>query len=205
MLRDHLTWRSFFSLRYRPLIKMDRKTVITAPRGYTRILACAHCQQRKVKCDRNTPCAACIKAGIAASCVPNSPAPVRMRRRPVQDLGRRLARCEELLLQHANVEQSTPSPIPEQIADNDSVNSSGGSPMNVASLKRACLVIQNESSTRVMDSHLWAALYEEVSFRPSLRVHVVSYLHTNDLFNSCETCDASWKPKTPKSPMIKMA
>jgi hypothetical protein len=36
-------------------------TVLPAPRGYARVLACALCQHRKVKCDRNGPCSNCVK------------------------------------------------------------------------------------------------------------------------------------------------
>jgi len=68
----------------------DKKTV--------RILACVLCQHRKIKCDRNFPCANCTKANV--KCTPSTPAPARKRRRPNQDLQERLARCEELLDQY---------------------------------------------------------------------------------------------------------
>jgi hypothetical protein len=32
-----------------------------APRKYARVLACALCQHRKIKCDRNEPCSNCVK------------------------------------------------------------------------------------------------------------------------------------------------
>ncbi|KAK4210821.1 activator of stress genes 1 [Rhypophila decipiens] len=65
----------------------------------TRILACVLCQHRKIKCDRNFPCANCTKANV--KCTPSTPAPARKRRRPNQDLQERLARCEELLKEYA--------------------------------------------------------------------------------------------------------
>ncbi|KAI1174491.1 fungal-specific transcription factor domain-containing protein [Nemania sp. FL0916] len=66
----------------------------------TKILACVHCQYRKIKCDRQQPCSNCVKAKIA--CKPSVPAPPHKRRRPNQDLLERLARCEQLLKQYAD-------------------------------------------------------------------------------------------------------
>jgi len=137
---------------------MNRPTVVTAPRGYARALACALCQQRKVKCDRNLPCATCTKAGVGASCVPSTPAPVRQRRRPAQDLRRRLARCEELLLQHPAVDQlpgTPPKEVQPEISGDESPRPS----------RPTCVVVNDESSTRLLDRRVWAALYEEVSLR----------------------------------------
>ncbi|PTB39386.1 hypothetical protein M441DRAFT_437316 [Trichoderma asperellum CBS 433.97] len=42
--------------------------------------ACVRCAGRKVKCDRNIPCTACVKHG--AKCVFQPPPPPRRRRRP---------------------------------------------------------------------------------------------------------------------------
>ncbi|KAL2754910.1 hypothetical protein ACRALDRAFT_1011066, partial [Sodiomyces alcalophilus JCM 7366] len=73
-----------------------------------RILACVLCQHRKIKCDRNMPCSNCIKANVP--CTPSTPAPVRKRRRPNQDLQERLARCEALLKQYASAGPLPPLP-----------------------------------------------------------------------------------------------
>lgn len=54
------------------------------------------CHQRKVKCDRRTPCANCIKSG--SECVPAAVTRRRPRRRIVeQELLERVRRYEELL------------------------------------------------------------------------------------------------------------
>ncbi|KAI0536250.1 fungal-specific transcription factor domain-containing protein [Xylaria digitata] len=92
----------------------------------TKILACVHCQYRKIKCDRRQPCSNCIKVSIILLCLileylivmshvrvnehtfakiackPSTPAPPHKRRRPNQDLLERLARCEQLLKQYAD-------------------------------------------------------------------------------------------------------
>ncbi|KAK0620079.1 fungal-specific transcription factor domain-containing protein [Immersiella caudata] len=140
---------------------------LTAPRGYSRVLACALCQQRKVKCDRQIPCATCTKAGVGASCVPSTPAPVRRRRRPAQDLRRRLARCEELLLQHANQPPESP-PLPSQQFEGQLLEAqpetpgSGSASPRPSYARPAHIVVKDENRTRLMDGHLMASLYEEL-------------------------------------------
>ncbi|KAH6612269.1 hypothetical protein B0J18DRAFT_474090 [Chaetomium sp. MPI-SDFR-AT-0129] len=67
-----------------------------------RIHACLPCQQRKVRCDRNFPCAHCIRAGpeIASRCVPASQLPnrpPRRRRFAERELLDRIRRYEGLL------------------------------------------------------------------------------------------------------------
>jgi len=64
-----------------------------------RVLACVLCQQRKVKCDRKTPCNNCTKAGV--QCVSAALVPRQRRRRfPERELLDRLRHYEELLRQN---------------------------------------------------------------------------------------------------------
>ncbi|KAF2646888.1 hypothetical protein P280DRAFT_545165 [Massarina eburnea CBS 473.64] len=64
-----------------------------------RVLACVLCQQRKVKCDRNFPCANCTKS--QAKCVPATLLPRRRRRRFAErELLDQLRNYEHLLRQH---------------------------------------------------------------------------------------------------------
>ena len=68
-----------------------------------RVLACALCQQRKVKCDRRKfPCANCIRSH--AQCVPAATLAPRQRRRrfPERELLDRLRQYESLL-RHSNI------------------------------------------------------------------------------------------------------
>lgn len=69
----------------------------SASGGAARAHACVLCQQRKVKCSRETPCSACIKSRV--ECVYRDPAPPRRRKRrtPEDILLARLKRYEELL------------------------------------------------------------------------------------------------------------
>lgn len=59
--------------------------------------SCVLCQQRKVKCDRKDPCAACSRAHV--ECIFRAPAPPRRRKRkpPESELLARLTRYEQLL------------------------------------------------------------------------------------------------------------
>lgn len=69
----------------------------SAPGRPTRAHACLLCQQRKVKCSRESPCSGCIKS--RAECVYRDPAPLRRRKRhnPEDAFLDRLKRYEELL------------------------------------------------------------------------------------------------------------
>ena len=63
-----------------------------------RVLACVLCQSRKIRCDRQFPCANCSKAG--ARCVPGNQVPRQRRRRfPERVLLDRLRHYEDLLRQ----------------------------------------------------------------------------------------------------------
>jgi Fungal Zn(2)-Cys(6) binuclear cluster domain len=69
--------------------------------------SCLPCRQRKVKCDRHTPCSNCVKAGKQCSFIP----PVRGKRKrtkvPKEGLHAKLRRYEELLRSYgANIEPS---------------------------------------------------------------------------------------------------
>ncbi|KAF3063909.1 hypothetical protein GL218_02305 [Daldinia childiae] len=112
-----------------------------------RVLACVLCQNRKIKCDRRTPCSNCIKANV--SCTPSTPAPARKRRRPNQDLQQRLARCEELLSEYATAKPPAPS--------------SAESPSRDESWRPLGKLIVDEGGVKFIDSFLWATIHSELS------------------------------------------
>ena len=79
------------------------------PTRITRGHSCVPCQQRKVRCDGNRPCAACIKSG--GDCIRSAKQSKVFRRRDAaagataDRLLARIKRCEELLRAHGvNVE-----------------------------------------------------------------------------------------------------
>ncbi|TLD35302.1 C6 transcription factor [Venturia nashicola] len=71
----------------------------TAGSKRPRVLACVLCQQRKVKCNHQSPCNQCIKSRV--ECIPTTLAPRRRKRRFTErDLLDRLRKYEELLRQN---------------------------------------------------------------------------------------------------------
>ncbi|KAI3323300.1 hypothetical protein HD806DRAFT_498754 [Xylariaceae sp. AK1471] len=113
-----------------------------------RILACVLCQNRKIKCDRNSPCSNCVKANVP--CTPSTPAPPRKRRRPNQDLQQRLARCEELLSEYTT-NPRTPSNEPPSRDE------------HYESWKPKGKLVIDDDGTKFTDSHLWAAVHHELA------------------------------------------
>lgn len=66
----------------------------------TRGHSCVLCQQRKVRCDKQKPCANCLKAGVDCRVVPPQP-PRRRKKKPHErDLIERLRKYENLMSQH---------------------------------------------------------------------------------------------------------
>jgi hypothetical protein len=78
-----------------PLPTAPTRSSTTKPQ---RPLACAACQQRKVKCDRKFPCNTCVKSRI--QCIPVSVPRQRRRRFPEAELLQRVRHLEDLLRQH---------------------------------------------------------------------------------------------------------
>ena len=84
--------------------------------------SCVLCQQRKVKCDRNDPCAGCIKAGV--ECVASVPAPPgRRKRRADTDVQSKLRRSAGLLRGHEARPQS-PDGLESDVDEGHHTNSS---------------------------------------------------------------------------------
>lgn len=63
----------------------------------TRGTSCVLCQQRKVRCDKNKPCANCVKAKVECRVVPPQPPRRRKKRLQEKDLFERLKKYETLL------------------------------------------------------------------------------------------------------------
>ncbi|ATY65653.1 fungal specific transcription factor domain [Cordyceps militaris] len=142
-----------------------------------RVLACVLCQHRKIKCDRNTPCSNCLKAGV--TCTPSTPAPARKRRRPNQDLQERLARCEELLKHYAtggsppsttsnHPSLSTPSSAASTTKKEVIDTPSSISTESQTTIQPRYKIIQEDGVTRFMDSRIWGTVVEELQAMRSL-------------------------------------
>lgn len=66
----------------------------------TRGTSCVLCQQRKVRCDKNKPCANCIKAKVECRVIPPQPPRRRKKRLQEKDLIDRLKKYESLLTEN---------------------------------------------------------------------------------------------------------
>ena len=77
--------------------------------------SCVRCADRKVKCDRQKPCSACVRHNVECVFSPSQPSRNRHRRHQDQVLADRL-RQYETLLQEAGIDpakvQGTPAPEP---------------------------------------------------------------------------------------------
>ncbi|KAI1820367.1 fungal-specific transcription factor domain-containing protein [Xylaria intraflava] len=137
----------------------------------SKILACVHCQYRKIKCDRRQPCSSCIKAKIA--CKPSTPAPSHKRRRPNQELLERLARCEQLLQQYADGNVPTQAENVSGAAEPRSAGGSGSQPGASFSAKTEVgpnpvhkptgRVIQEDGNVRFMDNYIRISFHDELT------------------------------------------
>ncbi|WYZ46430.1 hypothetical protein EsH8_IX_000655 [Colletotrichum jinshuiense] len=66
----------------------------------TRGTSCVLCQQRKVRCDKNKPCANCVKARVECRVIPPQPPRRRKKRLQERDLVDRLKKYETLLAEN---------------------------------------------------------------------------------------------------------
>jgi hypothetical protein len=66
----------------------------------TRGTSCVLCQQRKVRCDKNKPCANCVKAKVECRVIPPQPPRRRKKRLQERDLIERLKKYESLLAEN---------------------------------------------------------------------------------------------------------
>ncbi|OCL15024.1 putative C6 transcription factor [Glonium stellatum] len=132
--------------------------------------SCLTCRQRKVKCDRRTPCSNCAKAEKHCSFIP----PVRGKRKrtkpPREGLRAKLKRYEELLKSYgANVEPSedfddsdsetASQPDAEMDEDTEPRSKSRTDPFGLEETKPK--LITKEGTSRYFDSALWSNLGDE--------------------------------------------
>ncbi|KAJ5637840.1 hypothetical protein N7490_007719 [Penicillium lividum] len=101
----------------------------------TRGHSCILCQQRKVRCDQQKPCTACVRAQVECKIAPSQPARRKKRKNQADDLVDRLKKYEALMTRHGvdfnsilddqerNVSESaTPGAYPPKAADSREAN-----------------------------------------------------------------------------------
>ncbi|KAK1969882.1 fungal-specific transcription factor domain-containing protein [Colletotrichum sublineola] len=86
----------------------------------TRGTSCVLCQQRKVRCDKNKPCANCVKARVECRVIPPQPPRRRKKRLQERDLVDRLKKYENLLAE--NGVKFDPIAVDLKASDRNSMN-----------------------------------------------------------------------------------
>lgn len=89
-------------------------------------LSCEACRQRKVKCDKLSPCTSCVRLGFVCVPVERARLPRGRTRKPPEraantdkELADRVAKLEQLLRRVASERDGIPAPIPSS-ADTES-------------------------------------------------------------------------------------
>ncbi|KAH7174395.1 fungal-specific transcription factor domain-containing protein [Fusarium flagelliforme] len=127
-----------------------------------RVLACTHCQQRKIKCNRVFPCSNCAKANL--TCVPSKPTPIRKRRTPNVLLQERIKKVEALLeqytLQGSPGQSSSAAQDGTDFSPSASPAPSNGTP-NQATPGSGRLVVKN-GGYKFLDSCVWGTIHDNL-------------------------------------------
>ncbi|KID98485.1 C6 zinc finger domain-containing protein, partial [Metarhizium majus ARSEF 297] len=125
-----------------------------------RVLSCAQCQKRKVKCDRCSPCSNCAKAEVL--CTPSTPAPARKRRATKHDLLERVERCEALLRGYAPVVDRPQTPSSSNHVPDDPPGASFEPSSSAQELNASYITTRNDGSVRFTDSFGTVVMHEEL-------------------------------------------
>lgn len=127
-----------------------------------RVLACNHCQQRKIKCNRVFPCVNCMKANVM--CVPSTPAPTRKRRTPNILLQERIKKVEALLETYTSQDlskQPPETPSMSEVSARSSPAAYNGSPGPMSGPSPGKLVVKN-GGYKFLDSYIWSTIHENL-------------------------------------------
>jgi hypothetical protein len=91
---------TFYQLNYHSLHRMETATPAAAKIATRATFSCIRCAERKVKCDRQKPCGACVKHNVDCVFHVSKPPRKKAKRVKVQVLADRLNQYEALLQRH---------------------------------------------------------------------------------------------------------
>lgn len=140
-----------------PVASLPVLSQLPARRNRTQ-LSCTHCRHAKLKCDRNSPCAPCIKRGRAAQCTFPPPA---LRKKPAESMQSRLRHLENLVKDAMNSQASAnrDDGMPEYGQRHGTTNDTDVAPeMELEARPQTLGLVQNPSShtpsnvSRIIDS-----------------------------------------------------
>ena len=145
--------------------------------------SCIRCFDRKVKCDKQSPCSNCVKSKV--ECIFRVPSAPRRRKKRTQDdiLLARLKKCEDLLkskgldiddpdtltrtaTSSSNVESPSRTQSISQIGSPDVSNNTDNiyrPAFASPEIRRTGRLIKDQGKSRFIENNLWASLSDEVS------------------------------------------
>ncbi len=159
-------------------------TAATEEQRPAKAFSCIRCFDRKVKCDKMSPCSNCIKSKV--ECIFRIPPAPRRRKKRTQDdiLLARLKKCEELL-KSKGLDIDDPETLARTTTGSTSVESpsrtqsvsqpispDGSSSTGLVyghaefaspEIRRTGRLIVEQGKSRFIENNLWASLSDEVS------------------------------------------
>lgn len=154
---------------------MDEHVASPAPpaarRPRTVERSCLLCHQRKIRCDKRSPCSSCVRTGVLC-CYPSAEQPARKpRKTTISDVAERLGRLERTLVAISSAE----SPLPQGTAVSESARARSASPeldqaanidesaSEVASVSGELLLQNGDSNGYYINEVMFSRILEEVS------------------------------------------
>lgn len=133
--------------------------------------SCIRCFERKVKCDKQNPCANCIKSNV--ECIFRiPPAPRRKKKRPQDELLlARLKKCEDLLKSKGIDIDSPQSPTMSTAASTDtpvSIPQPGSGFFASPEGDKSGQLLVDHGRSRFIENNLWTSVSNEVMHTPYL-------------------------------------
>ncbi|KAK3390530.1 fungal-specific transcription factor domain-containing protein [Podospora didyma] len=153
---------------------LPESSVMKLTRGHS----CVLCQQRKVRCDKQKPCANCVKAQVECRVVPPQP-PRRRKKKPHErDLIDRLRKYETLLSQHGvNFD-----PIAHDLKALDHGDDVADLEQDLSGLKTSpSSAADHVTPEGGNDKHKWYPYYKDVS--QTLRPHAIQFRATDEMLH----------------------
>jgi hypothetical protein len=133
--------------------------------------SCVLCHRRKIRCDRQSPCLACVRARLTCT-YPSSDRPVRrVRKATIADVASRISDLEKTIVAAASIDQSSTArrPLPPHAhASSIPLNlpvSPHESPQEPQELPSEEVLIRNGTSSQYFNELLLSRVIEEVRLR----------------------------------------
>lgn len=145
--------------------------------------SCLLCHQRKIRCDRKSPCRNCSRADVLCY----YPSPEQNVRRPqkktIADVSARLVRLERTISALTNGSATTQDITPPRPPATDEINSNDPDGSFVVGVSSEEKLVQGDSSSRYFNDALLSQVIEEVCII-RLQITVPDMYHRNKKLRS---------------------